>query len=132
MLNPQPKPEPRKRVKGRKQRHARKVVKSVRQQCVAREIWCRLFWAPFDQFGPCEGLSEWAHFAEKKRFKTRGMTPEDRHTSAGSFMLCTKHHNEYDKRAKPYLYIEPMTSRGADGPLAMRRNGITYTEKDQA
>lgn len=34
---PQPKPEPRKRTKARGARHAAKVVKSVRQQCVERD-----------------------------------------------------------------------------------------------
>ncbi len=36
MIHPQPKPEPRKRIKGRKQRAARKILKSVRSRCKDR------------------------------------------------------------------------------------------------
>jgi hypothetical protein len=46
--------------------------------------------------GLCDGVSEWAHLGDKKRFKTRGQAPEVRHTTAGSLMLCTKHHQDYD------------------------------------
>jgi hypothetical protein len=44
----------------------------------------------------CHGVSEWAHLGDKKRFKTRGQAPEIRHTTAGSLMLCQKHHADYD------------------------------------
>lgn len=46
---------------------------------------------------PCGGLSEWAHLGDKKRFKTRGLPPEERHTPAGSLMLCAQHHDDYDE-----------------------------------
>jgi hypothetical protein len=98
------KPEPRKRVKGRKQRHAAKVVKSVRAQCVERDGYCKAGaairtqpWLESQRLGTCEGVSEWAHLGDKKRFKTRGQAPEIRHTTAGSLMLCTKHHDDYDE-----------------------------------
>jgi hypothetical protein len=100
-----PKPEPRKRVKGRKQRHAAKVVQSVRQQVVERDGYCRAMPGTYPTFigdkgralvGLCDGVSEWAHLGDKKRFKTRGQAPEVRHTTAGSLMLCTKHHQDYD------------------------------------
>jgi hypothetical protein len=96
------KPEPRKRVKARKQRHAAKVVKSIRHQCVLRDGSCRLKWQRDDWTDmpscalACSGAPEWAHLGDKKRFKTRGQAPEIRHTTAGSLMLCKKHHQEYD------------------------------------
>jgi hypothetical protein len=94
------KPEPRRRVKARKQRHAAKVAKSVRAQCVERDGWCRVHTdarkAGRGSTG-CEGWSEWAHLGDKKRFKTRGQSPELRHTTAGSLMLCVQHHADYDE-----------------------------------
>lgn len=44
----------------------------------------------------CDGHSEWAHLGDGKRFKTRGMAPEQRHSTARSLMLCTRHHRMYD------------------------------------
>lgn len=90
------KPETRKRVKGRKQRRAARVVKSVRAQCVERDGYCRVAAQFMD--AKCEGVSEWAHLGDKRRFKTRGRAPESRHTTAGSLMLCTAHHRAYDQR----------------------------------
>jgi hypothetical protein len=98
------KPEPRRRVKAREQRQAAKVVKSVRAQCVDRDGYCRIYqhrwiqgFGSTPRLGACEGASEWAHLGEKKRFKTRGQAPEIRHTTAGSLMLCAKHHDDYDE-----------------------------------
>lgn len=100
-----PKHEPAKVARGRAERHAAKVVKSVRQQCVERDGYCRYAteWLRRDlgvtQRGSCVlcvGLSEWAHLGESKRFKTRGKPPEERHTTAGSLMLCAFHHHAYD------------------------------------
>ena len=125
-----PKPEPRKRVKARRQRQAAKVVKSVRAQCVERDGYCRWArrWFTNTIYCPaCSGPSEWAHFAEKKRYKTRGMSPEVRHTTAGSFMLCRLHHVAYDRTHT--LKIVPLTSKGADGPLQFQQDGATYAEK---
>jgi hypothetical protein len=58
---------------------------------------------PFDwhddvlnEMSTCEGRSEWAHLGDQKRFKTRGKPPEERHTTAGSLMLCRFHHRAYD------------------------------------
>jgi hypothetical protein len=99
------KPEPRKRVKGRKQRLESRVIKAVRALCVTRDGDCRIAnwednpddWHEDDLDQWCEGASEWAHLGDKKRFKTRGQAPEIRHTTAGSLMLCTKHHQDYDQ-----------------------------------
>lgn len=102
-----PKGESRKRIKGRRDRKEATVKKSVRSQCVDRDGFCRLM-----GLGLCEGVSEWAHLGEKKRFKTRGQAPEVRHTTAGSFMACTGHHYSYDAGE---IHIEAMTPNGADG-----------------
>jgi len=104
---PQPKPVKRVTVKRRRQRQARKVVQSVRAQCVERDGYCRAsgmgrygwndgrIWRNFISL--CHGQSEWAHLGEKKRFKTRRQAPEVRHTTAGSLMLCRFHHRAYDR-----------------------------------
>ena len=113
-----PKPEPRARVTRRRQRTAAKVVRSVREQCVDRDGYCRIWNAsPTLQFGGCAGDSQWAHLGESKRFKTRGKPAEERHTTAGTLMLCQRHHDMYDGRLHPRIAIEPQTDRGADGPM---------------
>ena len=95
------KPEPRKRVKGRRKRQETTVVKSVRAQCVDRDghclIWSRAIagW----MFERCHGPSEWAHIGQHRRSHTRGMAPHRRHTTAGSGMLCQRHHQAYDAHA---------------------------------
>lgn len=106
------KPEPRKRTKARKERAEAKVKKAVRAECVKRDGFCRLMGC-----GPCSGRSEWAHLGEKKRARTRKMAPEVRHTTAGSLMACTGHHEAYDAGR---IEIEPTTARGADGLLRVR------------
>lgn len=128
------KPEPRRIVNARAQRHAAKVVKSVRAQCVTRDGYCRIgnwedngddwhSWDMEDSF--CDGPSEWAHLGDKQRFKTRGMPPEVRHTTAGSLMACHKHHADYDAGL---IDIQPEGERGADGPLVVTR---TQTRMDK-
>jgi hypothetical protein len=89
-----PKPEPRKRVKARKDRAETTVKQRVRAACVARDGDCRLQDAVI--LGLCSGESEWAHMGQKRRARTRGMDPEVRHTTAESLMLCTFHHQAYD------------------------------------
>lgn len=133
--SPQPKPEPRARVKGRAQRQARTVVNSVRSQCVARDGSCRIGQATqrFQQFGACDGASQWAHLGDSKRFKTRGQAPEIRHTTAGSLMLCARHHDGYDGRQPQRITIVAQTDRGADGPLtyAVDREQVVEVERER-
>lgn len=117
-----PKPTPRRILKARRKRQAAKVVKSVRAQCVERDGYCRFETFPYG----CNGPSEWAHLGEKKRYKTRGMSAEVRHTTAGSLMLCRRHHHAYDRAHT--LRIVPLTSKGADGPLQFDVHGTTYAE----
>ncbi len=120
---PCPKPTPRRIVKARKQRQVAKVVKSVRAQCVERDGYCRVGSCAW-MF--CAGRSEWAHLGEKKRYKTRGMPAEIRHTTADSLMLCHLHHVAYDRTHT--FKIVPLTSLGADGPLRFDVRGTTYAE----
>ncbi len=86
-----PKPGPTAKARAKRRRAERPVVKSVRAQCVERDGYCRLA-----ALSPCNGPSEWAHLGAKKRARTRGMLPEERHTKAGSFMACRRHHQLYD------------------------------------
>lgn len=104
-IYPQPKGPTRKQVKAKAKRVARKVVKSVRAQCVERDGHCRyLYLAVAGDSCPkghlahpeCDGPSEWAHLGDKKRARTRNMPAHIRHTTAGSLMLCAKHHDAYD------------------------------------
>ncbi len=62
------------------------------------------------------------HLGDKKRARTRGMKPEFRHTTAGSAMGCSFHHDEYDAGA-----IElAMTENGANGPMRAVYDGKVY------
>jgi hypothetical protein len=120
------KPEPRARVKGRKDRKETGVKQLVRALCVDRDGDCRLQKVP--RF-LCSGESEWAHLGDQKRARTRGMEPEERHTTAGSLMLCTGHHRAYDSGR---MQIDELTPDGADGPLAFSSAGkVLYTEPVQ-
>src|SRR3990172_2702880 len=75
-------------------RQERVVIAEVRAACMDRDEGCRLGHAP--GFGACGGRLEWAHWGPWKRFKTRKMAPARRHGTAGSLMLCTRHHQDYD------------------------------------
>jgi hypothetical protein len=109
-----PKPEKRVTTKGRKRRQERAVIAVVRAVCVERDGYCRLS----ALHAECGGPSEWAHLGDKKRARTRGMTPELRHTTAGSLMLCRTHHRLYDSGI---LDIDALTDRGADGRIEITR-----------
>lgn len=129
------KPEARKRTKGRKDRAEAKVEKVTRAKCVDRDGYCRIgsrgTEEVLDVYDPllfvpsladgCEGPSQWAHRGELRRARTRGQAPEIRHTTAGSLMLCQRHHDQYDNTQKPRLFITALTAKGADGPLKFRR-----------
>ena len=121
-----PKSEPRKKAKARGKRAEQKVEQSVRAACVLRDGDCRvgsilnrLFVLTFCR---CGGESEWAHLGDQRRFKTRGQEPEARHTTTGSLMLCTEHHQDYDQHR---LEIEPLTESGADGTLRFVKGGLS-------
>jgi hypothetical protein len=115
-MRPCPKPEPRRTAKARKAREEAAVKRQVRAACVRRDGACRIWrdhatWA-FD----CDGPSEWAHLGDHRRSRTRGQDAEVRHTTAGSLMLCRRHHQQYDAHR---IEILPRTAQGADGPLTI-------------
>lgn len=120
-----PKPEPRKAVKARADSEEAKVAREARRHAVHRDGYCRVgrrvvVSEPDDVaagLGACDGPSEWAHLAEHRRFRTRGLPPNERHTAAGSLMMCRRHHHDYDQSR---MTIEILTRGGADGPLRFR------------
>jgi hypothetical protein len=124
-----PKPEPPRKVKARRGRLESKVAQAVRASVALRDGDCRLgdplLW---DTFGECRGESEWAHLGKFRRFVTRGMPPERRHTSVGSLMLCTGHHDRYDGRAPRRIDIQALSSAGADGRLVVKCGDRIYLE----
>lgn len=96
---------PTKRARRAKAAKDRRYAKTIREEVAKRDGACRLGdWEnnPYDvhsdalEGDACEGRSKWAHLGKKKRARTRGLPPEERHTTAGSLMLCTKHHDDYD------------------------------------
>jgi hypothetical protein len=125
---PLPKGRTRRQLKSTQDRAEAKVKKAVRAACVARDAYCRFNWfSPwFDRrtsvedvkpIHHCGAPSEWCHFGEKKRAKTRGMAAEQRHTTAGSLMLCAEAHRAYDAGQ---LKITALTRKGCDGRLKFR------------
>ena len=129
---PFPKGEPKKKTKARDKRKERVVVGDVRGDVVGRDGYCRLHWLhdatrrqTAEIFGQCSGKSEWAHFGEHKRSKTRGRPADERHTTAGSLMLCKRHHTDYDEHR---LDIMTLTPRGCDGQLKFIRDGQYWEE----
>lgn len=113
------------KAKARKRRAEKKVIDVVRPKVEARDGPCRLGIA--SGLDRCAGPSQWAHFGDYKRFKTRGMDPEERHTTQGSLMLCDFHHDCYDEHS---MMIEPLTDEWCDGPLRFSMGGRVYEEPD--
>lgn len=125
--NAQPKPEPIARTKRRNAREEAKLKRIIRDACVLRDGFCRLFSGTYvhgdTQHGPgldyCGAKSTWAHLEDWRRFKTRGMEPEERHTTMGSCMLCDRHHHMYD--VEKSITVTFLSERGADGPIVWER-----------
>ncbi len=124
-----PKPEPRRKAKGRKQRREATVLDRVWKAVKARDGRCRL--AGVLHFGACAGKHELAHAEGKRRFRTRGQAADERHQTAFCLLLCSSHHRlgEYAYDAHR-MYIEMLTPRGADGPLRFRtHDGAVWEEQ---
>jgi hypothetical protein len=128
---PCPKPEARAKSKARARRHESAIIQQVRARCVARDGDCRLGHAGrWLDIGLCGGESEWAHAAGFRRFETRGKDAAERHLTAGSLMLCSKHHQAFDSHV---LDIEPLdTALGADGVLRIRQGNISVLSVPKA
>ena len=110
------------RLKARRDRDESAIKRSVRAEVVERDGYCRL--ADTWTFGRCGGASEWAHWGQSKRCKTRGLPPEVRHTSFGTLMLCRLHHQGPQGYDSHGFEIEAMTAHGADGPLRFSRGDV--------
>lgn len=103
-----------KRLKARGKRRESMHARSIRALCVERDGYCLM--ALLGVVG-CSGPSEWAHVGQHRRCFTRGKAPEQRHTTAGSAMLCQKHHREYDAHLFDLL---PKTDDGMNGAFLVR------------
>jgi len=116
------KPEPLARERARRKRHERAVTRLVREQVARRDGYCRVRpWSQRWYLQSCEGRSEWAHLSDHRRARTRGRAPERRHTTAGTVMLCARHHRLYDE-ARSFDIIQ-LTEHGADGPITVQVRG---------
>ena len=96
----------------------RRYAAKIREQVDARDGYCKLMHLAY-ALGLCAGPSEWAHWAEFKRFKTRGLPPEERHTTAGSFKACSRHHGMYD--AREFEIAATDISRGMDSAIVVTK-----------
>ena len=110
------------KAKARARRQEAAHARKVRAACVLRDGYCliasRLPRSIAVLLGRCEGPSEWAHVGDKRRCHTRGMEPQERHTTAGSGMLCQKHHQRaYDLHQFDFL----LGAEGMDGAVAVIR-----------
>ncbi len=125
MIYPQPKPaKTLKQVKAKKDRAEDAQIQRVRAACVERDGDCRLL---NKNCGPCGGASEWAHLERKRRAHTRGRPPHDRHTTEDTMMLCTAHHQSYDRR-EFMVHFRDADIR-ADGPVSFQfAGGQRYVE----
>lgn len=110
----------------------RAIIQRVRAHDVERDGYCRIGKNLLAGLGPCGGPSEWAHLKGSRRWQTRGMASEVRHTPEGTCMLCWLHHAEFDGRIlgprRSRIHIEALTDRGAEGPLAFERDGHRFEE----
>ena len=113
-----PKPEPKK--KGAKARADKKVADRVRLEVFDRDGGCRFPHGlpstalQVSQLAVCEGPLEWAHLPDWRRSRTVNQDPEDRHTTAGSMVLCRRHHEMLDQGQ---LDIRPTATFGADSVI---------------
>lgn len=118
----------RKQVRAKRKRTEAAVIKAVRAACVERDGYCRVWPSRVHSDLATAGESEWAHMPSHRRSKTLGMAPEERHSTAWTLMLCARHHDALDGRTLPKLEIEPLTDRGADGPMRFTYKGKSYSE----
>ncbi len=117
--------------KRRRQRKDLDVEMKVRGDVMTRDGVCRLAFVVGEfrfRIGRCEGVSEFAHLGEFRRFKTRGMLPEERHNTPGTMSLCTKHHRLYDAHT---MNIEALTEDGADGAMRFTVGDVVFEERDR-
>ncbi len=119
------------KARAKRKRADASVAQIVRATCELRDGYCRIgsrFWrysgCNIDDIGSlsdCCGPSEWAHMHSRRRSQTRNQEPTVRHDARHSVKMCKFHHDQYDNRDKPRLYVTALTRAGADGPLKFRR-----------
>lgn len=117
------------KARAKRKRAESPVAKAVRAKCVDRDGRCVLWRGLMNCVGDviawdvdldCVGPSQWAHMHSRRRSQTRNQAPEIRHDTQHSFMACQRHHDQYDGRPKPRLFVTALTAKGADGPLKFR------------
>ncbi len=114
------------RARAKRKRADDAVAKAVRAACVERDDHCRIGDLETLYYGVplgagCAGPLQWTHMHSRRRSQTRNQAPDVRHDTRHSFMACQRHHDQYDNRDKPRLYVTALTRAGADGPLKFRR-----------
>lgn len=135
-----PKPKKGRLAKKARDRLEPAIVKAVRKLVDERDGYCRLHWTNRSAtgrlllafFGTCSGPSEWCHVEEKRRGKTRGQAPEERHTTQGSVKFCRQHHQGkggYDLHGFRITYL---TARGCDGPLRYVKSSGDFLDEPDA
>ncbi len=107
--------EPRQRTQGRKKRTEAAVKRDVRALVAERDPSCRTE-GMFPRH--CAGRLEWAHLRPRTRAQTRGMSAEERHTTAYTAMLCESCHDLYDASVFDIVFL---TDEAADGPIEVAR-----------
>jgi hypothetical protein len=108
------------RARARKRRQDSAYAQTIRTQVEARDGHCRYAWdVPRTERSRCQGDAEWAHLGNTRRFKTRGLPPEQRHTTGGTLMLCTAHHRLLDAYR---LTITAESIDGCDGNLTYQED----------
>lgn len=112
------KPGPTARARARKRRTDTTYAATIRIKVFDRDELCRLIGVD-----DCAGPEEWAHWGEHQWFKTRGLPPEQRHTTGGTFKSCRSHHQRYDAGEIAIEALDP--ARGADWYLAVTVDGVT-------
>lgn len=111
-----PKPPPRKREKGRKDRVERQTKSQVRAECWDRDQGCRV--AEMMRGDLCDGPMQWCHLEQQRRCFTRGMAPTVRHTTEGSMFMCRRHHQLYDLNQFQIVFQDE--DNGANGPIEVQ------------
>jgi hypothetical protein len=110
-----PKGPTRAELKGSSNYRERQIIKANRAHCERRDGDCRIgYWGEIAiaLFGECMSTPEWNHF--RRRSKSRGEPPEERHSTEVTGMLCGRHHDMVDEHDINFVYL---TTKRADGPM---------------
>lgn len=106
-----PKPESRRREKGRKDRAEAKVIKAVRRQVFSRDSACRIC-----QGTRSSGCYDQMH-EDPPRSATRGMAPEARFNTRVCCRVCISCHQDLTEHRRRIRFADLAT--GFDGRIAV-------------